>query len=244
MIRLDKYLSEAEVLSRSQASDIIRAGRLAVDGKIVTHPEYRFDEKVCTVTLDGRVLTHRDFLYLLMNKPEGYISSTDDPRQETVLSLLPAAYRTKGLFPAGRLDKDTVGLLILTNDGKTAHRLLSPKHHVEKVYAVKCDRDFLPADAEILRRGVMLDGKLTKPCGLSIDPADASRAEMTLTEGKFHEIKRLCAQLGKSVVSLERIRFGPISLDPALSRGMWRNLTDAEVSALLHASDAAGGSSN
>ena len=149
------------------------------------------------------------------------------------MSLLPENYGTKGLFPVGRLDKDTVGLLLLTNDGKNAHRLLSPKHHVEKVYYVECDAPFEESDIAVCREGILMDGEKTKPCSLLISPEDPNCAHMTLTEGKYHEIKRLCAHLGKNVTFLERVRFGAISLDTSLSRGEWRELTDEELAALL-----------
>ena len=168
----------------------------------------------------------------MMNKPPDVVSATDDKREKTVLSLLDEKYMTKGLFPAGRLDKDTVGLLILTNDGKNAHRLLSPKHHVEKEYYVECDASFCESDIEVCKRGVILDGELTKPCVLTIDKENDKCAHMILTEGKYHEIKRICSYLGKKVLFLERVRFGNLLLDKSLSRGEWREMTDEEIALL------------
>jgi 16S rRNA pseudouridine516 synthase len=170
-----------------------------------------------------------------MNKPAGVVSATDDLREKTVLSLLPENYATKGLFPAGRLDKDTVGLLVLTNDGKNAHRLLSPKHHVEKEYYVECDGDFEEGDIEVCLKGVTLDGELTKPCILKIDPQNKNCAHMILTEGKYHEIKRMMHALGSEITYLERISFGPLTLPADLERGEWRELTPEEEKAILDA---------
>ena len=211
---------------------MIRKGRICVDGKTVTKGDFKVDEKKAVVTLDGAQLFYREFIYILMNKPAGVVSATDDVREKTVLSLLPENYATKGLFPAGRLDKDTVGLLVLTNDGKNAHKLLSPKHHVEKEYYVECDADFVEADIEVCKKGVTLDGELSKPCILTIDSQKKNCGTMILTEGKYHEIKRICGYLGKKVTFLERIRFGNLLLDKNLERGDWRQMTDSEIAML------------
>ncbi len=231
-MRLDKYLSDTCIISRTQAASAIRAGRVTVDGRTASKGDMKINEKQAAVTLDGELLSYSEFIYILMNKPAGVVSATDDVREKTVLSLLPENYASKGLFPAGRLDKDTVGLLVLTNDGKNAHRLLSPKHHVEKEYYVECDGDFEEKDVDICLKGVMLDGELTKPCILKIDEQKRNCATMILTEGKYHEIKRICAHLGKKVTFLERIRFGSLLLDEKLSRGMWRHMTEKEVEML------------
>lgn len=232
-MRLDKYIADTCVLSRSDAASAVRRGLVTVDGKCIRKGDFAVNEKKAVVTFEGKTLRYRPFLYLLMNKPAGVVSATDDMREKTVLSLLPENYGIKGLFPVGRLDKDTVGLLLLTNDGKNAHRLLSPKHHVEKVYYVECDAPFEESDIAVCREGILMDGEKTKPCSLLISPEDPNCAHMTLTEGKYHEIKRLCAHLGKNVTFLERVRFGAISLDTSLSRGEWRELTDEELAALL-----------
>ena len=233
-MRLDKYLSDALICSRSEADRYIKTGKITVDGKTVKKPDHKVTEKN-DICFNGEKLSYSEFIYIMMNKPRGVISATDDPKniEKTVLSLLPENYLTKGLFPAGRLDKDTVGLLILTNDGKSAHRLLSPKHHVEKTYYVECDGDFAEKDIEICKNGVILDGELTKPCILTIDSEKKNCGTMVLTEGKYHEIKRICNHLGKNVTFLERITFGNLSLDRSLERGMWRHLTREEVELLL-----------
>lgn len=228
-MRLDKYVSDAAVCSRSTAAAMIKAGRVTADGKTVSKADYKLNEKNAAVTLDSKPLCYREFIYIMMNKPAGVVSATDDMREKTVLSLLPENYASKGLFPVGRLDKDTVGLLILTNDGKGAHRMLAPKSHVDKTYYVECDSDFAIGDIEICKKGIMLDGEMTKPCILSINNEKRNCAEMVLTEGKYHEIKRICKHLGKTVTFLERINFAGLPLDRALGRGQWRNLTDGEI---------------
>ncbi len=232
-MRLDKYISTACIMTRTEAISAIRSGRVTVGGKVANKNDQKVNENSDIVTLDGERVLFREFVYIMMNKPSGVVSATDDPREKTVLSLLPEKYRTKGLFPAGRLDKDTVGLLVLTNDGKNAHRLLSPRHHVEKKYRVVCDGEFRDEDIGICREGVMLDGELTKPAVLVIDDCDRRSATITLTEGKYHEIKRICAYLGKKVTFLERITFGTLELDRTLERGEWRDLTDEELKELL-----------
>lgn len=233
-MRLDKYISDACICSRSQAAGIIRSGKITVSGNTITKPDYKVNEKSSEISLDGNLLKYSEFIYIMMNKPQGVVSATDDPREKTVLSLLPENYLSKGLFPAGRLDKDTVGLLILTNDGKAAHKMLSPKYHVEKTYFVECDAPFLEKDIEMCAQGIPLDGELTKPCILKIDPEHRNRGSIVLTEGKYHEIKRICGYLGKKVLFLERTDFAGLSLDPSLSRGEWRHLTESEIDILRH----------
>ena len=233
-MRLDKYVSDAVICTRSEADRLIKTGKITVDGRVIKKPDHKVTEKN-EVFCNGSMLHYSEFIYIMMNKPQGVISATDDPKniEKTVLSLLPENYLTKGLFPAGRLDKDTVGLLVLTNDGKTAHRLLSPKSHVEKTYYVECDGDFVPEDIETCKKGVILDGELTKPCILTIDEEKKNCGTMVLTEGKYHEIKRICNHLGKNVTFLERITFGPLTIDRSLARGEFRHLTAEEVAALL-----------
>lgn len=229
-MRLDKFVADTCICTRKQADAIIRKGRITVDGVVVKKGDFKVNEKSAHITFDNNVIEHREFIYLIMNKPPDVVSATDDPRDITVLSLLPENYQNKGLFPVGRLDKDTVGLLVLTNDGKNAHRLLSPRHHVEKEYYVECDQEFREEDIAICAKGIMMDGELTKPCVLKIDPENKKCAKMVLTEGKYHEIKRICAHLGKKVTFLERIRFGNLLLDPGLSRSQWREMTEYEIS--------------
>ena len=231
-IRLDKYISSALVISRKDATVLIKSGRIAVNG--LKKP--KADDKVCDasdeVTLDGQKISFCENIYIMLNKPAGLISSTDDKNDRTVLSLFDKSYADKGLFPCGRLDKDTVGLLIMTTDGTLAHKLLSPKHHAEKTYYVECDKAFSEKDIDLFVEGIMMDGKKTKPAHLEILD-NPKTARITLTEGKFHEIKRLCYAAGqKEVLYLKRLSFGGLTLDETLDEGQWRMLNDEEIAVL------------
>lgn len=230
-IRLDKLVSTAMIISRKDASLLIKSGRVSIDGNVLKKSDAKVDES-SEITVDGKKITYSKDLYIMLNKPSGLISSTDDNREKTVLSLFDKSYGDKGLFPCGRLDKDTVGLLIMTTDGTLAHKLLSPRHHAQKKYFVRCDKDFEERDVEILKNGIMMDGKKTKEAILEIceNPCEAY---ITLTEGKFHEIKRLCYACGeKQVLHLKRVTFAGLVLDEKLCEGEWRNLTESEIETL------------
>ena len=229
-MRIDKFLSEAAVCTRSEASKAARAGGVTVDGVTVKRADLHIDPETSVVTYLGERVVYKKFTYIMLNKPEGYISATDDPRERTVLELLDERSRRLGLFPAGRLDKNTLGLLILTNDGALCHRLLSPKNHVEKTYFFRSERDLTEEDRQRLESGVILDGELTKPARVALD--DSRSGRITVTEGKFHQIKRMLEAVCNKIVFLERIEFAGIPLDPSLGRGEWRELTDDEISRL------------
>lgn len=232
MERLDKRLAETGEWSRKEARELIRAGRVTVDGQVRTKPEEKAAEGAL-VAVDGRALAPAGPVYLMMNKPAGLVSATEDAREKTVLSLLPERYQRLGLFPAGRLDKDTEGLLLLTNDGPLAHRLLTPKSHVDKVYYVEVDGVLDGGDRAAVEQGIVLnDGYVCLPGELEVLENGRS-ARITLREGKYHQIKRMMAARGKPVVYLERIAFGPLKLDETLPRGGWRPLTDGEIQALF-----------
>ena len=224
-MRLDRYLSESGLFSRREAAKLIRAGGVTVDGVVLKDPAAKVDETRASVTAAGKPLGYARFRWILLNKPENTVSTTDgDPR--SVLNLLPPEYRSMGLFPCGRLDADTTGLLLLTNDGATAHDLLSPRRHVEKTYRFSC----LPVTEEQrqkLEAGVDLSDFTTKPCRVILD--DPEHGEIAVTEGKYHQIKRMFQAVGSEILSLERVTFGPIPLDPALARGEWRLLTEEEI---------------
>ena len=230
-IRLDKLISSTLIISRKDAVSVIKSGRVSVDGTVVKKGDVKVNENA-TVTLDGKSVTYSENIYIMLNKPAGLISSTDDNREKTVLSLFDKSYSDKGLFPCGRLDKDTVGLLVMTTDGALAHKLLSPKHHAEKQYLVRCDKAFTAEDVLLMKNGIMMDGKMTKEAILEIQ-SDPCEGKITLTEGKFHQIKRLCYACGeKEVLYLKRITFGGIELDETLEEGEWRNLTENELEIL------------
>ena len=231
MDRLDKRLANTGRWSRKEARELIRAGRVRLDGELCRAPEQKADE-AASVTVDGEPIAASGPVYLMMNKPAGVVSSTDDPGERTVLDLLGEEYGHIGLFPAGRLDKDAEGLLLLTNDGPLAHRLLAPKSHVDKVYYVETDGILEEADVDAVRDGVTLaDGYVCLPGKLELLSDNSAR--VTLHEGKYHQVKRMLAALGKPVLYLKRVQFGPLVLDEDLPKGGWRSLTEGERQALF-----------
>ena len=231
-MRIDKFISELGVASRKEAAKIAKSGGVLVDGVAVKDLSAHIDPEKNTVTFQSRELSYSRFTYVMLNKPAGYVSATEDTRLPVVTELLPKELQKRELFPVGRLDRDTVGLMILTNNGPLAHRLLSPKHHVEKKYYFECENP-LPKEAELaFLNGITLaDGYECKSAGLTLDEGRCSGV-ITLTEGKYHQIKRMIASLDSSVTYLKRITFSDIPLDDALCEGKWRYLTDEEISIL------------
>ena len=230
MERIDKLLSSTGRWSRREVKDLMRQGRVRLDGRPVSRPE----EKAC-LTVDGDRVDCSPYVYIMLHKPAGLLSATEDRDQPTVLDLLPPALRRRGLFPVGRLDKDTTGLLLLTDDGALAHRLLSPRSHVDKVYLAQVEGRVDQADREALAAGLVLgDGLRCLPAGLE-PVGDGSSCLVTLREGKYHQVKRMCAARGKPVTFLKRQSFGPLTLDEGLAPGQWRPLTEEEEAALRRA---------
>lgn len=228
MERLDKRLSAAGY-SRKEAVALIRGGRVKADGVTVTAPEAKTDAAVLTV--DGAPL-REGFLYLMLHKPTGVVTATEDARERTVLDLLPEDLRRRGLFPVGRLDKDVTGLVLLTDDGPLGHRLTSPRHHVDKVYEVTVDGVFTQTDVKTLAEGLTLgDGLSCLPAALALTGRE-NVALLTIREGKFHQVKRMMACLGKPVTALKRLAMGPLTLDDTLAAGEWRPLTEDETERL------------
>ncbi len=226
-MRIDKFLSESGLYSRKDAGKLVRNGRLTVNGTVCKKPDVHIDEEKDVICVDGEVIAYKKFTYILLNKPVGYVSATDDPKEKTVLELLHEREQRLGLFPCGRLDKNTTGLMILTNDGQLSHKLLAPKTHVEKEYVFSTKFPISDADVESLEKGVDIGGYITKPC--KVMKTDERRARIILTEGKYHQIKLMLEAVHNQVTELERIRFDEISLDGAgISRGEWRFLTEAE----------------
>lgn len=231
MERLDKILANTGRWSRKEAGKLIRAGRVMVDGVPALTPDGKYDPQ-SSFLVDGQLISGQRLVYLMLHKPAGLVSATEDPKQPTVLELLPEHLRRVGLFPAGRLDKDTEGLLLLTNDGDLAHRLLSPRRHVDKRYYVQVDGRLDETDTAAFRAGMTLgDGLCCLPAELEI-LEDGSSAIVTLREGKYHQIKRMLAARGKPVRYLKRLTMGPLELDPALEKGAWRALYPEELSQL------------
>ena len=231
-MRLDRFLTHLGVASRTEAARAARAGEILVDGVPQKRADISIDPTRQQVSFRGEVLAYTEFVWLMMHKPAGVLSATEDGKGKTVIDLLPERLQKRDLFPCGRLDKDTVGLLLLTNEGALAHRLLSPKHHVEKVYRYRLAEPF--TDAERFADGIVLDGGYhTKPAKLKI--LSPYEGEITLTEGQYHQIKRMFEAIGNRVVGLARLSFAGIPLDPALKPGEFRPLTEEEL-ALLKAS--------
>ena len=236
-MRIDKYISELGVASRKEASGVARKGGVLVNGSPVKDLSAHIDPERDKVIYLGRELSYSKFVYVMLNKPEGYVSATEDAKLPVVTELLPEELQKRELFPVGRLDKDTVGMMILTNNGKLAHTVLSPKRHVSKEYFFRAAEP-LPLGAEKkFSEGVTLgDGYECKPAVLKLDEGRESGI-ITLTEGKYHQIKRMVASFGNAVTYLERISFASIPLDEALERGEWRYLTTEEEAILLKAAE-------
>ena len=227
-MRIDRFLSDMGLASRKEASLAARRGAITVNGKTVKDSSTHIDPEQDEVCFMGRRVEYHRYVYVMLNKPDGYVSATDDPRLPYVVELLPDELRKMELFPVGRLDRDTVGLMILTNNGALAHRVLSPRHHVEKKYYFKCESP-LPSDAERLFSEciTLSDGYECKSADLVAD-SDRLGGVITLTEGKYHQIKRMIAAIGNHLSYLERISFAGIPLDPSLARGEWRFLSNDE----------------
>lgn len=231
-MRLDKFLADCGVASRSELKKIIASGRVCVNGSICRIAKTAVEE-TDTVLLDGQSVVYRKYVYIMMNKPAGVLSATRD-RQKTVLELLDDAWAHFDLFPVGRLDKDTVGLLLLTNHGELAHRLLSPAYKVPKIYEATLDRPGEERDIEAFSKGIDIGGgEVARPATLSYDENDKTHAVVTIAEGKFHQVKRMFHAVGKEVVFLKRVSFGGLRLDEALSEGAYRELESEEIAMLF-----------
>ena len=231
MERLDKVLAATGRWSRREVKLLVKQGQVRVNGAAASSAEEKLDPETAAVTVGGQTVVLQKHTYIMLHKPAGVLSATEDSRQKTVLELLPPELRRRGLSPVGRLDKDTEGLLLLTDDGELAHRLLSPKYHVDKRYYAEVDGLLGPADADAFAKGMTLDdGLVCLPAGLELCGSGACIG--TLQEGKFHQVKRMLAFRGAPVRYLKRLAMGPLALDPSLETGAFRELTAAEVSAL------------
>lgn len=229
--RIDKILSNLGYGSRSEIKKYCKQGSVVVNGSEVSNPGTQVDTENDEILFNGEEVVYREYIYLMMNKPDGYVSATTDKYDPTVLDLIDISYLAFEPFPVGRLDKDTEGLLVLTNDGKLSHRVLSPKKHVPKTYYAKIDGVVTEEDVEAFVEGVVLDdGYKTMPSQLNILKSDdESEIELTIHEGKFHQVKRMFESVGKKVVYLKRLSMGNLKLDESLELGEYRELTDEEV---------------
>ena len=234
MERLDKLLAGTGKWSRREVKALVRQGLVRVDGRLAASAEDKLDPAAAVVTVAGETVALHRFTYVMMHKPAGVLTATEDRKQPTVLDLLPPELRRIGLAPVGRLDKDTEGLLLLTNDGELAHRLLCPKYHVDKRYLARVDGELSAADAEAFARGMTLgDGLECLPAGLEVLPDRV--CIVTLREGKFHQVKRMLAARGAPVLYLKRLSMGPLTLDDSLAAGAYRLLRAEEILALYRA---------
>ena len=230
-MRLDKLISECGLASRSEVSKAARAGSITVNGVAVRRADCKVDPSIDAVVYCGTPVVYRQFVYLMLNKPDGYISATEDGRGDPVVTeLVPPEYRKMGVFPCGRLDKHTLGLMLLTNDGVLSHRLLAPKSHVTKSYGFRVKFPLSDADVQQLEAGVDIGGYLTKPCRVTLK--SETEGVIAITEGKYHQIKLMMEAVHNQITYLERLTFGTLSLDPALLRGQWRELNADEVEEL------------
>ena len=232
MERLDKILAGTGRWSRREVKELVRQGRVRVDGQTARTAEEKVAPEAAAITVDGQPVETERFTYVMLHKPAGVLSATEDSRQQTVLDLLPPELRKRDLSPVGRLDKDTEGLLLLTNHGELTHRLLSPRYHVDKVYYARVEGVLTAADTAAFAGGMVLaDGLECLPAGLEL--LSPQEALVTLREGKFHQVKRMLAACGKPVTYLKRLSMGPLRLDEALAPGAFRPLTVGEIHTLL-----------
>lgn len=228
LIRLDKFICDMGLASRKEVKQIIKGGRVCLDGMAVTAPDAKFDPEKTMVELDGEVLKYSKFHYYMMDKPTGVLTATEDGKQKTVLDLVTPEMRRMGLFPVGRLDKDTSGLLLLTDDGNFAHRVISPKSEVEKLYYARVDGIPDKTDCKAFRRGIVLaDGTHCLPAELEL--LGGNECHVKVMEGKYHQVKRMLASRGKPVVELRRLSIGGLKLDEELAPGGFRELTEEDL---------------
>ena len=227
-MRLDKFFSQTGTLTRSQAQKQLKLGKVTVNGETIKKADYKVDPDKDEIRYNDDKIVYRRFVYIMMNKPRGVVSATEDRDQKTVLDLLPEDLLKFDLFPCGRLDKDTTGLVVLTNDGISAHNALSPKKHVEKKYSFETADTYSDADVTAIESGITLkDGYSTKPC--KIERINETEGFIYLTEGKYHEIKRLFGARSNKITKLRRIGFGKLEIGD-LPEGAWRYLTEEEIS--------------
>lgn len=234
IIRLDKYLADMGIGTRTEVKKFIRSGRIQIDGRTERKPEAKVNTSSQQITFDNALVVYQEYEYYMLNKPAGVVSATTDKKEKTVLDLLTVQKR-KDLFPVGRLDKDTEGLLLITNDGALAHRLLAPGKHVDKVYFARVEGEVTEADVHAFSQGLDIgDPELTLPAKLEIQSSGTTVSEILLTiqEGRFHQVKRMFEAVGKKVIYLKRLSMGTLCLDETLPKGVFRALTEQEIKEL------------
>ena len=231
LMRIDKMLSNCGVGSRKDVKEFVKFGRITVDGQIIKKSDVKIDPYVNVICLDGKKIEYKEFIYLIMNKPAGVISATEDKKEKTVIDILPEEYKKFNVFPVGRLDKDTVGLLILTNDGDFAHNTLSPKKHVWKKYFATVSGIVTEEDIVKFSEGIIFEnGEVCKSAKLEICEINGNNTNVLveISEGKFHQVKKMFKVVGKEVLFLKRVKFGGLDLDKNLTEGKTRELTEKE----------------
>ncbi len=225
-MRLDKYISDSTACSRREIKKLVRYRAVTVNGEVVVNADVQVDESA-EVRINGKKILYRKYVYLMLNKPSGYISATEDKHDPVVVDLVPEEYRHFQVFPVGRLDKDTEGLLLLTNDGQFDHALMSPKKKVMKRYYAELDQGAQPEDVETFHAGMEFQDFTAQPAVLEIT-GDPKKVYIEIAEGKFHQVKRMCQRIGKEVLYLKRVAIGPLKLDETLQPGAMRELTAEE----------------
>lgn len=230
MERIDKIIASQGQYSRSEVKKLVKDGRITLDGKIIRSSDIKADPDINNIAIDGKSIGYKKHLYLMLNKPQGVVSATEDNDHKTVIDLVPKELKRDGLFPAGRLDGDTVGFVLITDDGDFAHRILSPKNHIMKTYHATLQRPVTQDDIDAFRNGIELkDGTLCLEAQVKSLDGDKPMAEIKICEGKYHQVKRMFAALGNKVVFLKRVKMGELSLDESLEEGQCREITPDEL---------------
>ena len=231
MERLDKILASQGTLSRRDVKEIMKKGRVSVNGTVVKDSSIKVDIYKDEVCLDGEKIALKKHIYIMMNKPQGVVSASEGEKEETVVDLVPDEFYRKGLFPAGRLDKDTTGFVLITDDGDFAHKILSPKNHIFKTYLARLDHELSEFDIRMLENGITLgDGTILKEAKVEIvEQSDTPLVKIMICEGKYHQVKRMFAAAGNRVVALHRSKMGELELDSALNPGECREITPEEL---------------
>lgn len=236
LVRLDKFLADNGIGTRSKVRELIKKGLIKVNSDVAKKPDIKLDTQRDEVIYNGGKIKYQRYHYYILNKPAGFITATTDSRDKTVMDIL-SEVPYKNMFPVGRLDKDTEGLLLITDDGDLAHKLLAPKNHIDKTYFVKCSGVISTEDIDMLENGIDIgDDKPTMPAEViltaSDDEKNTSELLLTIREGRFHQVKRMIKAVGKTVIYLERVGFGSIRLDDSIKRGQYRRLSEAEIEEL------------
>lgn len=230
MERLDKIIASQGKLSRSDVKKLVKQGRITLDGKTVKKSDEKLDPDFAEIKIDGKILEYKKHIYIMLNKPKGVVSATEDASQKTVIDLVPPELFRQGLFPAGRLDADTVGFVLITDDGDFAHDILSPKNHIMKTYEAVLQREITPEDILAFKNGVELkDGTVCLEGEISPIFGSVPMAQIKICEGKYHQVKRMLAALDNKVLELKRTKMGELSLDESLAEGQAREITKEEL---------------